>query len=88
VGGELYELVSQLGVGDTGVTKLMRDRRTGELVATKWVPHMAGEMLSVKVEREILNHRKLLHPNVVRFREVQRNLFKRDAGIFLSGTSI
>lgn len=70
VGGELYELVSQLGVGDTGVTKLMRDRRTGELVATKWVPHMAGEMLSVKVEREILNHRKLLHPNVVRFREV------------------
>ena len=69
-GGELYAFVSQLGVGSTGVTRLMKDKRTGELVAAKWVPHTAGEMLSVQVEREILNHRRLLHNNVVRFREV------------------
>lgn len=62
--------MSQLGVGSTGVTRLMKDRRTNELVAAKWVPHTAGEMLSVQVEREILNHRRLLHINVVRFREV------------------
>lgn len=69
-GGELYEFVSQLGVGSTGITRLMKDKRTQELVAAKWVPHTAGEMLSVQVEREILNHRRLLHNNVVRFREV------------------
>lgn len=69
-GNELYEQVAQIGVGSTGVSRLMRDRRTNELVAAKWVPHTAGEMLSVQVEREILNHRRLLHNNVVRFREV------------------
>ena len=67
----MYEFVTQLGVGSTGITRLMKDKRTGELVAAKWVPHTAGEMLSVQVEREILNHRRLLHNNVVRFREVR-----------------
>lgn len=69
-GGDLYEFIRQLGSGNTGMTKLMKERRSGELVAAKWVPHTAGEMLSVQVEREILNHRRLLHSNVVRFREV------------------
>lgn len=69
-GADLYELVGQLAVGRTGTTKLMRDRRTNELVAAKWVQHTAGETLSVQTEREIVNHRRLLHPNVVRFREV------------------
>ena len=71
-GTDLYDLVGQLGVGRTGVTKLMRDKRNNELVAAKWVQHTQGEALSVQTEREIVNHRRLLHANVVRFREVSR----------------
>lgn len=63
--------MGQLGVGRTGTTKLMRDKRSNDLVAAKWVQHTAGETLSVQTEREIVNHRRLLHPNVVRFREVR-----------------
>lgn len=51
--------------------RLMRDRRTNELVAAKWVQHAQGEALSVQLEREIVNHRRLLHPNIIRFREVR-----------------
>ena len=71
-GTDLYDLVGQLGVGRTGVTKLMRDKRNNELVAAKWVQHTQGEALSIQTEREIVNHRRLLHANVVRFREVSR----------------
>ena len=41
-----------------------------ELVAGKWIEHVAGEALSVNTEREIVNHRRLLHPNIIKFLEV------------------
>lgn len=47
----------------------MRDRRTGELVAVKFIER--GEKIDKNVEREIINHRELSgHPNIVTFREV------------------
>ncbi|KAL6209711.1 hypothetical protein ACLB2K_020651 [Fragaria x ananassa] len=49
-----YELVKDIGSGNFGVARLMRDKQTEELVAVK----------------EIINHRSLRHPNIVRFKEV------------------
>lgn len=74
-GKEAYTIEKDLDVGDEGSEgsslKLMRNRATGELVAAKWVPREAGAALSKATEREIINHRKLRHPNIVCFREVQ-----------------
>ena len=67
-------MVGPLGHGgSTGVMKVMKDRRTRELVAAKWVQHTQGESLSIQLEREIVNHRRLLHNNIIRFREVILN---------------
>lgn len=63
-----YEFVREIGSGNFGVAKLCRDRTTGELVAIKYIPR--GEKIDKNVEREIINHRALLHPNIIRFREV------------------
>ena len=52
--------------------KLMQNKKTKELVAAKWIPRMLGHGLPKNVEREIVNHRKLLHPNIIRFKEVRR----------------
>ncbi|PNH10173.1 Serine/threonine-protein kinase SRK2E [Tetrabaena socialis] len=56
-GASRYEPVRDLGSGNFGVAKLMRDRVSGELVDRN-------------VEREICNHRMLNHPNIVGFKEV------------------
>ncbi|KAK9790145.1 hypothetical protein WJX73_008499 [Symbiochloris irregularis] len=69
-GKDAYVLVGQLGTGRNGTMKLMRNKKTKELVAAKWVPRTVGGGLSKNTEREIVNHRKLLHPNIIRFREV------------------
>lgn len=63
-----FEFVKDIGSGNFGVAKLCRDRSTGELVAIKYIPR--GEKIDKNVEREIINHRGLLHPNIIRFREV------------------
>ena len=70
-GKEAYALVGQMGTGRNGTMKLMRNKKTKELVAAKWVPRTVGGGLSKNTEREIVNHRKLLHPNIIRFREVE-----------------
>lgn len=44
------------------------------MVAVKLVEREAGAGLSKNTEREIINHRKLLHENVIRFQEVCRGL--------------
>lgn len=63
-----YVLVGELGSSKTGSTmKLMKLRKTDELVAVKFVERMAGAGLSKSTEREIINHRKLLHPNIIRY---------------------
>lgn len=63
-----YDLVSKLGRGNYGITMLLRKRATGELVAGKFIER--GGMVNVNVDREILNHRLLVHPHIIRFHEV------------------
>ncbi|CAO2815154.1 unnamed protein product [Amaranthus hypochondriacus] len=63
-----YELVKDIGSGNFGVARLMRDKTTNELVAVKYIER--GEKIDENVQREIINHRSLRHPNIVRFKEV------------------
>ncbi|KAG8368317.1 hypothetical protein BUALT_Bualt15G0033000 [Buddleja alternifolia] len=63
-----YELVKDIGSGNFGVARLMRDRQTNELVAAKYIER--GEKIDENVQREIINHRSLRHPNIVKFKEV------------------
>ncbi|KAJ0834458.1 putative protein kinase CAMK-OST1L family [Helianthus annuus] len=63
-----YELVRDIGSGNFGIARLMRDKQTNELVAVKYIER--GEKIDENVQREIINHRSLRHPNIVRFKEV------------------
>eukprot|EP00271_Cylindrocystis_brebissonii_P013657 TRINITY_DN3372_c0_g1_i1.p1 TRINITY_DN3372_c0_g1~~TRINITY_DN3372_c0_g1_i1.p1 ORF type:complete len:334 (-),score=49.42 TRINITY_DN3372_c0_g1_i1:647-1648(-) len=63
-----YELVRDIGSGNFGVARLMRDKITKEQVAVKYIER--GEKIDENVQREIINHRSLRHPNIVRFKEV------------------
>ncbi|KAL6329849.1 hypothetical protein AAG906_037949 [Vitis piasezkii] len=54
---EKYELVKDIGSGNFGVARLMRNKETKELI-------------DENVAREIINHRSLRHPNIIRFKEV------------------
>eukprot|EP00249_Psilotum_nudum_P015641 c25442_g3_i1 orf=427-1443(+) len=65
---ERYELVKDIGSGNFGVARLMRDRQTQELVAVKFIER--GKRIDENVSREIINHRSLRHPNIIRFKEV------------------
>lgn len=84
--------IRDIGSGNFGVAKLMRDITAphGELVAIKFIPRgdkvswgasrlmvitdkgsSHSSQIDKNVEREIINHRLLLHPNIIRFREVR-----------------
>jgi serine/threonine-protein kinase SRK2 len=65
---ERYQTVRELGRGNFGVTMLMQDLQTSEYVAAKFIQR--GAKINVNVERELLNHRPLLHAHIIRFREV------------------
>ena len=65
---ERYEVVKELGSGNFGVTKLVRDREGGELMAAKFLER--GDRIDTNVEREILIHRTMTHPNIVKFKGV------------------
>ncbi|KAK9735210.1 hypothetical protein RND81_04G191000 [Saponaria officinalis] len=65
---EKYEEMKQLGVGNFGVARLMRLKKTNELVAIKYIER--GYRVDENVAREIINHRSLRHPNIIRFKEV------------------
>ncbi|KAG0502347.1 hypothetical protein HPP92_002419 [Vanilla planifolia] len=65
---EKYEVVKDLGSGNFGVARLMRHKETKELVAMKYIPR--GYKIDENVAREIINHRSLRHPNIIRFKEV------------------
>ncbi|GJM91497.1 hypothetical protein PR202_ga07873 [Eleusine coracana subsp. coracana] len=64
---ERYEALKELGAGNFGVARLVRDKRTKELVAVKYIER--GKKIDENVQREIINHRSLRHPNIVRFKE-------------------
>ncbi|CAN1342694.1 Serine/threonine-protein kinase SAPK7 [Linum perenne] len=63
-----YELVKDLGSGNFGVARLLRHKETKELVAMKYIER--GLKIDENVAREIINHRSLRHPNIIRFKEV------------------
>lgn len=65
---EKYELLKELGAGNFGVARLVRDKNTKELLAVKYIER--GKKIDENVQREIINHRSLRHPNIVRFKEV------------------
>ncbi|GMY04957.1 serin/threonine protein kinase [Fagus crenata] len=65
---EKYELVKDIGSGNFGVARLMRNKETKELVAMKYIER--GRKIDENVAREIINHRSLRHPNIIRFKEV------------------
>ncbi|XP_027334024.1 serine/threonine-protein kinase SAPK3-like isoform X2 [Abrus precatorius] len=65
---ERYESLKDLGSGNFGVAKLAKDKKTGELVAVKYIER--GKKIDENVQREIINHRSLRHPNIIRFKEV------------------
>ncbi|GMI90971.1 SNF1-RELATED PROTEIN KINASE 2-8, SNF1-RELATED PROTEIN KINASE 2.8, SNF1-RELATED PROTEIN KINASE 2C [Hibiscus trionum] len=65
---ERYEVVKDIGSGNFGVAKLVRDKWTKELFAVKFIER--GHKIDEHVQREIMNHRSLKHPNIVRFKEV------------------
>ncbi|GJT19802.1 putative RNA-directed DNA polymerase [Tanacetum coccineum] len=51
----------------TTQTKLVRDKGTKELFAVKFIER--GQKIDEHVQREIMNHRSLRHPNIIRFKE-------------------
>ncbi|XP_030463341.1 serine/threonine-protein kinase SAPK2 [Syzygium oleosum] len=63
-----YEILKGIGSGNFGVAKLVRDRWSGELFAVKYIER--GQKIDQHVQREIMNHRSLKHPNIIRFKEV------------------
>ncbi|KAJ8539457.1 hypothetical protein K7X08_013709 [Anisodus acutangulus] len=65
---ERYEFVKDLGCGNFGVAKLVRDNNTKEFFAVKFFER--GQKIDEHVQREIMNHRSLSHPNIIRFKEV------------------
>ncbi|XP_073148960.1 serine/threonine-protein kinase SAPK2-like isoform X1 [Henckelia pumila] len=65
---ERYEVVKDIGSGNFGVAKLVKDKRNGELYAVKYIER--GKKIDEHVQREIMNHRSLKHPNIIRFKEV------------------
>lgn len=65
---EKYELLKELGSGNFGVARLVRNKKTKELLAVKYIQR--GKKIDEKVQREIINHRSLRHPNIIRFKEV------------------
>lgn len=65
---ERYEIIKDIGSGNFGVARLVSDKRTRELFAVKFIER--GQKIDEHVQREIMNHRSLMHPNIVRFKEV------------------
>ncbi|XP_061341194.1 serine/threonine-protein kinase SRK2I-like isoform X2 [Gastrolobium bilobum] len=63
-----YDFVRDIGSGNFAVARLMTDKHTKELVAVKYIER--GDKIDENVKREIINHRSLRHPNIVRFKEV------------------
>ncbi|KAH7388336.1 hypothetical protein KP509_16G070700 [Ceratopteris richardii] len=63
-----YEQIKDIGSGNFGVARLMRDKVSMELVAVKYIER--GEKIDENVAREIVNHKSLRHPNIIKFKEI------------------
>ena len=56
-----------LGQGNVGTAKLMRLRSVASVLAIKYIER--GDKIDDNVKRELVNHRLLDHPNIIRFVE-------------------
>ncbi|KAG2240537.1 hypothetical protein Bca52824_090679 [Brassica carinata] len=65
---ERYDILRDLGSGNFGVAKLVREKTNGKFYAVKYIER--GLKIDEHVQREIINHRDLKHPNIIRFKEV------------------
>ncbi|CAO2837888.1 unnamed protein product [Amaranthus hypochondriacus] len=65
---ERYEPIKDIGSGNFGVARLVIDKKTKQLFAVKYIER--GTKIDANVQREIINHRSLKHPNIIKFREV------------------
>ncbi|MBA0859941.1 hypothetical protein Goshw_012240 [Gossypium schwendimanii] len=63
-----YEILKDIGSGNFGVAKLVREKWSGDLYAVKYIER--GPKIDEHVQREIMNHRSLKHPNIIKFKEV------------------
>lgn len=68
-GKDAYAFVSNLGHEDSNM-RIMRNKHTQELVAAKWIPQVFGMGITRHTTRQLVSHRRLLHPGIVAFREV------------------
>lgn len=50
------------------MARLVKDKKTKELFAVKYIER--GKKIDENVQREIINHKSLRHPNIIRFKEV------------------
>jgi serine/threonine-protein kinase SRK2 len=62
-----YKKVRDLNSGTFGFVELAMDKTTGQQVAIKFIER--GDKVTKYVEREIQNHRTLMHPHIVQFKE-------------------
>ncbi|EFN57456.1 hypothetical protein CHLNCDRAFT_34706 [Chlorella variabilis] len=60
--------IKDLNSGTFGFVQLALDRTTGRNVAIKFIER--GDKVTKYVEREIINHRQLVHPHIIQFKEV------------------
>ncbi|KAK9915945.1 hypothetical protein WJX75_006306 [Coccomyxa subellipsoidea] len=63
-----YQKIRDLDKGTFGFVQLAVDLTTGEQVAIKFIER--SQEVSKYVEREILNHKRLIHPHIVQLKEV------------------
>lgn len=68
VGPSKYQKVKSLNSGTFGFVELALDKTTGQQLAIKFIER--GEKVTKYVSREIINHRHLMHPHIVQFKEV------------------
>ncbi|CAF2082512.1 unnamed protein product [Brassica rapa] len=65
---EKYEVVKDIGAGYIELGGLMRVKNSKELVAMKFIE--PGSKIDEDLVREIMKHKSLHHPNVIRSKEV------------------
>eukprot|EP01023_Acetabularia_acetabulum_P053797 TRINITY_DN6035_c0_g2_i1.p1 TRINITY_DN6035_c0_g2~~TRINITY_DN6035_c0_g2_i1.p1 ORF type:complete len:347 (+),score=61.00 TRINITY_DN6035_c0_g2_i1:322-1362(+) len=63
-----YEKIKDLNQGTFGFVQLCKNKTTKEKVAVKFIQR-GEEHVTKYVDRELLNHRILIHPHVVQFKE-------------------
>eukprot|EP00892_Ulva_mutabilis_P003700 jgi/Ulvmu1/1701/UM116_0014.1 len=66
--GSDFQYIKDLGAGNFGVCQLMVDLVDGEHVAVKFLPR--GHKIDRNVQRELLVHCQLQHPNIIGFKRV------------------